>query len=274
VAKLAVRGTNIACFDEGRGEPPFVFLHGWACDHTFWQPQFDDLKRDHRCVAVDFRGRGASDATPPYDTTTLADDVAEVMRELKLGPAIVVGHSLGGLVALLLNERHPELVCGTVLGDSPLTSAGRGAFERSSCDILAAGSMEPARNTVESFFVEETPHDIREQVRKAMLGCPFEVGAGMLSNGDVFVEGLDRMIKEADRKPFMAIWASRPLGDPEHVRAITMFVRQEPIVGAGHFFQLEQPQVTNALLRAFVDDVLRDPRLAKAARPGPGPGVE
>lgn len=263
MAKLAVRGTTVACYDEGRGDPPFVFLHGWACDHTFWEPQFDDLKRDHRCLGIDWRGRGGSDATPPYDTTTAADDVAEVMRELDAGPAIVVGHSLGGLVALLLNDRHPEMVLGTVLGDSPLMSAGRGAFEAMSREVLAAGTMEPARTTVESFFVEDTPHDIREHVRRVMLACPPEVGAGMLSNGGVFVERLDAMIKAADKKPLMAIWGSRPLGDPEHLRAITMFVRQEPIVGAGHFFQLEQPQLTNALLRAFVDDVRRDPRLAK-----------
>ena len=265
MAKVAVRGTRIACFDEGRGDPPFVFLHGWACDHTFWQPQFDDLKRDHRCLAIDFRGRGDSDATPPYDTTTAADDVAEVMRELGTGPAIVAGHSLGGLVALLLNERHPDLVRGTVLGDSPLTAARQGAFETTSRDILAAGSMELARTMVESFFVEDTSHDIRDHVRAVMLKCPADVGAGMLANGGVFVERLDGMIKAADKKPLMAIWSSRPLGDPEHLRAITMFVRQEPMICAGHFFQLEEPQVTNALLRAFVDDVLRDPRQATKA---------
>jgi len=41
-----------------------------------------------------------------------------------------------------------------------------------------------------------------------------------------------------------------------------MYIRQEPIAGAGHFFQLERPAITNALLRAFLDDVQRDPRIA------------
>jgi pimeloyl-ACP methyl ester carboxylesterase len=40
-----------------------------------------------------------------------------------------------------------------------------------------------------------------------------------------------------------------------------MFIRQEPVADSGHFFQLEQPAITNALLRAFLDDVERDPRL-------------
>jgi pimeloyl-ACP methyl ester carboxylesterase len=59
----------------------------------------------------------------------------------------------------------------------------------------------------------------------------------------------------------MAIWASKPLGDPSHLRDITMFIRQEPVPGAGHFFQLEKPAITSALLRAFLDDVERDPRI-------------
>jgi len=262
-----VRGVHIAYADEGAGDPPFVFIHGWACDHTFWQPQFDDLKSDHRCLAIDLRGRGGSDAAPPYDAVTAADDVAAVMREAGVGPAIIAGHSLGGIVALLLNDRHPELVLGTILGDSPLTGARAGGFDDTVQRITEAGSMEPVRTFVESFFVDETVHDIREHVRKTMLGCPAAVGAGMLANSGAYGgERLDELIRAADKKPLMAIWAASPLGDPEHLREITMFVRQEPIAGAGHFFQLEQPGITNALLRAFVDDVRRDPRLARTVR--------
>jgi pimeloyl-ACP methyl ester carboxylesterase len=68
------------------------------------------------------------------------------------------------------------------------------------------------------------------------------------------------LVRLADRKPFMAIWSGAPLGDPAWLRDSTMFVRQEPIPGAGHFFQLEQPAVTSALLRAFLDDIRHDPR--------------
>ena len=128
MARIDVNGTTIAYEERGHGGPPFVFIHGWACDRSFWRPQFDELSRDHRCVALDLRGRGDSPAVPPYDSTTAAADVAAVIQSLGLGAAILVGHSLGGLVALLVNDSHPELVQGIVLGDSPLTAAGRGGF--------------------------------------------------------------------------------------------------------------------------------------------------
>lgn len=259
---IPVDGATLAAYEHGAGGPPFVFVHGLACDHTFWQPQFEDLSRDHRCVSLDLRGRGASSSEGPYDTTRQADDVAAVILALRLGPSIIVGHSLGGLVALLLNDRHPELVLGIVTGDSPIRKAGLGA-ERAVEAIRGAGSTEPLRALVEGFWAEATPEPLKESVREVMLGCPPEVAAGMLADASVFAERGRDLLKAADARPFMAIWAEKPLGDPAWIREVMMFARQEPIAGTGHFFQLEQPAITNALLRAFLDDVERDPRVSR-----------
>ncbi|MGH2610947.1 MAG: alpha/beta fold hydrolase [Tepidiformaceae bacterium] len=263
MAELTVNGARLEYIDEGRGDPPFVFVHGWACDLRVWQPQVADLSRDHRCVAVNLRGRGESEARPPFDSTQAADDVAALMQQLDLGPAIIVGHSLGGLVALLLNDRHPERVRGIVLGDSPLTAAAEGRFARTAELIREAGSVSLMGEVIESFFSEATPEEVKDHVREMMLTCPPDVAAGMLENGQILVDRLDGLIREADKKPFMAFWPESPRANPDRLRELTMFLRQEPIAGAGHFFQLEQPDLTNALLRAFLDDVERDPRIAR-----------
>jgi pimeloyl-ACP methyl ester carboxylesterase len=46
---------------EGSGEPPLLFFHGWCCDHTFFEPQFEHFKSSHTVVTVDLRGCGNSD---------------------------------------------------------------------------------------------------------------------------------------------------------------------------------------------------------------------
>ena len=94
-----------------------------------------------------------------------------------------------------------------------------------------------------------------------MLACDPQVAAGQLTDNGFFAQHLGALLQAADKKPFMALWGSQPLGDPERLRQITFFLRQEPVTGAGHFLQLENPAMTNALLRAFVDDVRRDPRI-------------
>jgi pimeloyl-ACP methyl ester carboxylesterase len=261
---MTTENLRLAYSDDGSGDPPFVFIHGWACDRTFWAPQVGDLMRDYRCISVDLRGRGDSPAVPPYDAFTSAEDVAALIRRLGLPPAIVVGHSLGGVIALILNKAHPDLIAGVVTGDSPLSLESPRRWPGSVAALRAAGSMDPLQAFIETFFIESTPEDLAANIRATMLTCDAEVAAGMLEQGERIAAMMPELIHEADKKPFMAFWAENALGEPNFVREQTMFVRQEPIAGTGHFFQLERPAITNALLRAFVDDVLRDPRLATA----------
>ena len=262
MAQLGVNGTQLGYDEEGQGAPPFVFVHGWAGDRSFWKPQFDDLSADLHCVSLDLRGCGESVAEPPYDLTQAAEDVASVIADRGMGAAVIVGHDLGGLVALLANSNHGDRVLGVVVADPPLDSAARGAMGGLAAQIRGAGSMEPARIFFDRFFDEAADPAIRENVETRMLGCDPVVAAGQLTDNGYFSQQLGALLQAADAKPFMALWGERPQGDPERLRQITMFLRQEPVTGAGHFFQLEKPAITNALLRAFVDDVLRDPRIA------------
>lgn len=267
MAELKLNGTTIAFDDVGAGEPAFVFLHGWACDRRTWAPQVADLSASHRCIAVDFRGRGDSPPTPPFDAPTAAEDVAALIGELNVGPVVLVGHSLGGLVALLVNYHHPDLVLGTVMGDAPLTAASGGGFSTTVERLRESGSTETLTALMDSFFVDETPAEVRSLVEDMMLKCPTDVAAGMLDNAGIFQSSMGELIAAADKKTFMAIWAATPRGNPERLREVTLFLRQEPMGEAGHFFQLEHPKVTTALLRAFLDDVERDPRIAKGDTP-------
>ncbi len=245
----------------GSGGPAIVFIHGLCCDRKAWQPQFEDLARDHRCIAVDLRGRGDTPAVPPFGIARAAQDVAALAEQLRLGPSVIVGHSLGGITALVLNEQRPDLVLGIVTGDSPI-SAPRGDGANPLVQrIRELGTREGLRPLVDTFFTPETPAAAREYAESVMYDCPAEVAAGMLEDAPEVMSRMGDLVRKADEKPFMAIWAERPLGDPSWLRNTTRFARQEPIPGAGHFFQLEQPERTNALLRAFLDDVAADPRL-------------
>ena len=256
---LVVGPASLRVFDTGSGGPCFVFIHGWACDHTAWDLQAADLSRDYRCLSIDLRGRGGSSLTPPYDTAQQADDVAAVLTELGTGAAILVGHSLGGITALLVNERHPGLVLGVVMGDSPVRAsmAGLTALAES---VREANSTEPMRPLLKRFWHPGTSAEVKRYVLDMMLSCPPEVAAGMVADAPT---NMTELVKLADQKPFMAIWAENAIGDPGWLRDVTMFTRQESIPGTGHFFQLEKPAVTNALLRAFLDDVQRDPRITR-----------
>jgi pimeloyl-ACP methyl ester carboxylesterase len=261
LGEVAVNGARLDVASAGQGDPPFLFVHGLGCDRRSWTPQFEALQATHRCISVDLRGRGLSEALPPFDPLQATEDVAAVIEHFAAAPAIVVGHSLGGLIALLLNSRHGDLVVGTVLVDPPLTAAASGRLAGMAARVRAEGLAATIGPMLDSFFVESTPGHVRDYVREVMLGCPPDVFAGMVEDSGLFERELPDLLRAADRKPFMAIWPTRPLGSPDRLREVTTFLRQEPVADAGHFLQLEHPEVTTALLRAFVDDVQRDPRL-------------
>jgi pimeloyl-ACP methyl ester carboxylesterase len=78
--------------------PALVLVHGITESRRSWDPLVDRLAADHDVVAVDLRGHGDSPRTAPYDLVTMATDVHRVVERLDLGPAVLVGHSLGGTV--------------------------------------------------------------------------------------------------------------------------------------------------------------------------------
>ncbi len=112
---LHVGDVNLYYEVHGDGEP-LVLIPGLGSDVTDYGRIIELLAAGCRVVAVDNRGAGRSDKPDiPYSVEMMADDVAGLMTALGLGPAFVLGHSMGGRIALTLALRHPELVRGLVL---------------------------------------------------------------------------------------------------------------------------------------------------------------
>ena len=101
---------------------PVVFLHGVSGSmQTYaWLPE--EIAEGRRIVRVDLRGHGDSEHAPgAYDIDSYGEDVADLLRETVRRPAVLVGHSLGGVVAWGVAQRHPpELVAAAFLEDPPL----------------------------------------------------------------------------------------------------------------------------------------------------------
>ena len=105
---------NITLF--GRRGPTLVFLHYWGGSSRTWSPIMEQLSADYCCLALDFRGWGASSRSATlYDLGTLADDVEGVVSQLGLDEFFIVGHSMGGKVAQLLGGRALPGLKGLVL---------------------------------------------------------------------------------------------------------------------------------------------------------------
>jgi pimeloyl-ACP methyl ester carboxylesterase len=89
--------------------------YGWLGDHTHSAPQFGHFNRRHRVISPDLRGHGLSDACGAHTIEAHSDDLVWLIEKLEPRRPVVIGHSLGGMVALQLAVDHPELVGAVVL---------------------------------------------------------------------------------------------------------------------------------------------------------------
>ena len=109
---------NIFYIDEGEGFPLFL-IHGLAGDHKAWLNQIDYFKSKYRVIAIDNPGSGdSSPVTKPCSTEDLSDTMLEVMENLSIKEAHVVGRSLGGFIGQQMAKSRPEMVKSLVISAS------------------------------------------------------------------------------------------------------------------------------------------------------------
>src|SRR2546428_1568665 len=114
---------KLAHYDSGGGipgEPPILLLHQSLARSEDWENIFPRLATRYRAIAYDARGHGRSGRAPDYSLRAFADDTLRVLREIAKEPAVLIGHSLGALAALVSAGDAPDLVRGLVLEDPPL----------------------------------------------------------------------------------------------------------------------------------------------------------
>jgi len=127
---LSLNGLRLQCYEWGdNAAPPVLLLHGGLAHSRWWDLFAESLADAYRVVALDLRGHGNSDHTDPpaYRIEDYAADVAACSESLSLAQAILIGHSMGGLVAAAYAERAPERLAGLVLVDSQVRISTAGA---------------------------------------------------------------------------------------------------------------------------------------------------
>jgi pimeloyl-ACP methyl ester carboxylesterase len=249
-------GISLAYQESGSGEPPFLFVHGWACDHTYFAPQVDRFSRDHRTVAVDLRGHGASDKPhQEYTIDGFADDLAWLCEELKLEKPVVIGHSMGGLASLVLAARHPSLPAAIVMADGaigallgPLSASDPRSEEIQG--LRGSDYREVARRFIGRMFLASDDPQRRARIVDQMTSVPQHVLASAFEH----IWTYDDLARAASacKVPALYIQAARPKPEVARLQELCPLVVVGRTVGAGHFNQLEVPDQVNAMIERFL----------------------
>lgn len=243
--------------DEGTGDATMVFVHGYSCDSHDWSWQIPHFADRYRVVAVDSRGHGRSSAPDDgYDPHELAEDVAALIGHLDCGPVIVVGHSLGGVVASTLAVEHPTLVAAVVSIDPGyLVADGVRELIQPVIDALNDGNPVPvAQQFIAQMHATDSPASLRTWHVRRVAGTPDHVLQQTLT------ALFDGMMFESVSAPYLARRPCPVLGlyaDPSRAALESSLFRDErsavmTFEGAGHWIHQERPAEVNAAIDTWL----------------------
>lgn len=249
----------------GRGAPPLVFVHGFACAHADWQPQLDHFSKTHEVVACDLRGHGETPGRPEEcSIENYGGDVAALVNNLELSRAILVGHSMGTRVVLEAARLLPKRIGGLVLVDG---SRGAAAGDP---DAAEAGAKAAIDKIGYPAFAENL---FRQMFFKPSAEADAIVARAVRSSAKFGPVLYPRMVRwdaqhmdatlAAVRVPMLVIqsttrdanWNRAPLKRGDTTPYLEMLKGKgtiEIVPDTGHFTMLEAPDTVNRLIADFL----------------------
>jgi pimeloyl-ACP methyl ester carboxylesterase len=267
---------SVHALDWPQGGVPCVLVHGLGDHAHVWAHVAVDVARRRRVIALDLRGHGDSDwdSRGEYDIPALVDDVATATRRLGVGRMVVIGHSLGGEIAMRLAVLCPERVVALVLVDwgpefsSPgiahihaeLTDAAR-TYDTREDYVRRLGDRHPlARHDVVRGFAL---HGLRARAdgqfepKTDPTVLRLYAGCAASRRADDRVDQLWRLV-DATRCPTLVVRGEASSVLSRHVadrltRALAPRGALATVAAAGHAVMLDNPRAFLGAVMAFLD---------------------
>ncbi len=251
---------DMAFDDVGSGEPAYVLIHGAFGSRAHYSEQISYFSRKHRVIAMDLRGHGETPAPDHgYSITQFADDVASLCESVGVTRANIVGHSMGGVIAVDLGARYPDLVRAAATLDSPSIIPG---WHESHADLYSDAMHGPNYLEVLQGFLDVASSSTDDEHRrsesmKAIEKMPHNaiIGTWDAIGGWNPIPALTEL-----SMPILYLDHGQPDLDYALLRSYVPQVVTGQTVGAGHRALQEVPVQVNAMLDRFFAnaDVLAD----------------
>jgi pimeloyl-ACP methyl ester carboxylesterase len=232
-----------------------LYVHGTGCNAEVWTPHMALIADGHTPVAIDLPGHGRSPGRGFRGVADYTYFVVEVAKALGWNRFVVVGHSMGGAVALMAALYHGDLLNGLVLVDTGARLRVRPALLREAREAAEAGR---AAATDRWAYASRTPQSVVDAVQTLTAQTDPWVTYGDWIADDTF-DVLGRL--QGIRVPTLAVCGAEdrltPVKYHEFLDAQIPGCRLAIIEGAGHWVFWEQPEAFTRTVRAFLDGLPR-----------------
>ena len=255
-------GVHIEYRVYGKGEPAVVLVHGWSCDANYWNAQLDALKAKYTVVAVDLAGHGASGRNrSDWSMANYGEDVASVVRQIPNRQVVIVGHSMGGTVALEATRRIGDRVIGIIAVDA-LKSIGQAPLPQKQIETRLAAFRadfigETRRFVSESLFPKAANRQFVNKVAYDMSLEPADVGVASMQA--LLATDLAPVVADI-HVPVMAINSDLAPTDEARIRKTLPGFKAQVIPNSSHFLMMDDAERFNPLLLQDIETLVQKAR--------------
>ena len=249
---------GIAFLEKGQGEP-LLLIHGVGLNAEAWGPQVDALSDTHRVIALDMPGHGAS-ALAGAALDDYVAQAAALLDHLEISRANVIGHSMGGLVAIGLALAHPDRVLrlGVLNSVYERSAEARRAVETRAAEIAQSGTCGDIEQPIRRWLGEgETPlHAKLRGWLSAMDPAAYARAYQIFATGDRLFSG---QLGNLAMPALFATGSDDPNSTPEMAEAMAAAAprgRAAVLAGQRHMMSLVDPAGTNRLIRDLLSQPL------------------
>lgn len=248
---IEVNGIRLAYDRRGNGTP-MVLLHGFPLDHHLWDEVVPRLEDQFDLILPDLRGFGGSSTVDSfYSMEDYASDIAALLDHLNIERAAIVGHSMGGYIALAFARLYPERVSGLglvssqVLADPPERKEGR---YKSAAEVADKGIASVVEAMTPKFTSDTR---LQEYARNSMEKQPPAAYIGALK---AMAERVDSTpLLDSIDYPVVVVHGDAdnlvPVGRAREVKAALPDAHLVEVSGAGHMPMMEDAEKTAQALK-------------------------
>jgi len=256
---IAPDGVHVQYRVYGSAEPALVFIHGWSCDSNYWREQLPAFKSKYTVVTVDLAGHGGTDGNrSDWSIARFGQDVATAMAAVPSQKIILVGHSMGGPVAIEAARLLKDRVIG-IVGIDTFRTIGSPPPPKPRVDAIVkpfeADFIGHTRELVtQHLFVPGSHPELAAKIAYDMSLSPPRVAIPSLRA--LFEYDFTEPLKDI-HVPVVAI--DSDLGGPVNdlpIRKVLPKFKLVMVPGAGHFLMMEDPARFNPLLAAEVEAIV------------------
>jgi pimeloyl-ACP methyl ester carboxylesterase len=256
---IARDGVHVQYRVWGSGEPALVLIHGWSCDSNYWREQIPELKKKYTIVAVDLAGHGGTDGNrSEWTMARFAGDVSAALAAVPNQKLILIGHSMGGPVALEATRLMKDRVIG-IIGVDTFKEIGAPKPTQAQVDAFVKPMEEnfigATRDLItQHFFTPKSDPALIQKIAYDMSLSPPRIAIPAIRG--LFAMDYEAVVKDIS-VPIAAIESS--LGEPVNEARIKKLIpsfHSVTIPDSGHFLMMEDPARFNPVLEAEIQRIL------------------